>query len=164
MNTLIAFAGKYGCTEKCANLVSEKLNGSVEILDLNKIKDVDIDKYEKLIIGGSLYFGKVPKEVSEFCSEYIDSLKGKRIGLFVCGMQTDTAEAAIKENFPLELLKISQTTDFFGGEFIIDKMNFMEKMIVKKIAKTKTNVSDIHEDRIKIFADAMNAISKTSDI
>ena len=47
MKTLILFASKYGGSEKCANLLSEKLNGDVTVVNLKENKkgnsDVKID-------------------------------------------------------------------------------------------------------------------------
>ena len=158
MNTLIVFAGKYGCTEKCAELVAKRLNGHVEILDLKKSADIDIDRYQKVIIGSSLYYGKIQKETAEFCSQHLESLKEKKLGLFVCGMQAHTSHDAINNNFPEELLKGAKISEYFGGEFNFDKMGFMERTIVKKIAKANTNISDIQQGNIERFIESMNSI------
>jgi hypothetical protein len=42
MNTLIVYATKYGCTEKCAVILSEKLTGKVDLCNLKGVKDVDL--------------------------------------------------------------------------------------------------------------------------
>ncbi len=36
MNTLIVYASKYGCTEKCARLLADQLTGTVELHHLKK--------------------------------------------------------------------------------------------------------------------------------
>ena len=74
MNTLIVYSSKYGCTEKCAKLIKEKLNEEVDLVNLKNVKDIDIYKYNKVIIGGSIYIGKIQKSVTEFCTKYIDQL------------------------------------------------------------------------------------------
>lgn len=158
MNTLIVYTSKYGCTEKCAKLVSEYLNDKADMLNLKSDKNIDLTKYDKVIIGGSIYIGKIQKEVTEFCSKYLNTLKEKRIGIFICGMQKDAIETEINQNFPPELLEIAEVKEYFGGEFSFEKMNFMEKMIIKKIAKTSSNISNIQEDNIKKFVQAMNSI------
>ncbi|WP_055669093.1 flavodoxin domain-containing protein [Desnuesiella massiliensis] len=159
MNTLIVYASKYGCTEKCAELLSKELIGKVDIIDLKKVRDIDISKYEKIIIGGSIYVGKIQKEVTEFCSKNLSKLEEKRIGLFICGMQEgDMISAELNQNFNSALIKIADTKECFGGEFIFDKMNFIEKFIVKRVSKVMSNKSNILEDNIHRFAQAMNAI------
>ncbi len=159
MNTLIVYASKYGCTEKCAELLSKELDGEVDIINLKKVLDIDISKYKKIIIGGSIYIGKIRKEVTEFCSKYLDKLKGKQIGLFICGMQEgDIINTEFNENFNPVLIKIAEAKECFGGEFILDKMNFIERFIVKKVSKVRTNKSNILENNIQKFAQTMNSI------
>lgn len=159
MNTLIVYASKYGCTEKCAELLSKELIGKVDIINLKQASNIDISKYEKIIIGGSIYIGKIQKEVKEFCSKNLDKLKEKRIGLFICGMQEgETINTEFNQNFNPELIKIADAKEHFGGEFIFDKMNFMEKIIVKKVSKVTSNKSNILENNIYKFAQVMNTI------
>ena len=159
MNTLIVYASKYGCTEKCAELLSKELNGEVDIINLKRIRDIDISKYEKIIIGGSIYIGKIQKEVTVFCLKNLDKLMEKRIGLFICGMQEgDTINTELNQNFNPVLIKIADAKECFGGEFILDKMNSMEKFIVKKISKVTSNKSNILKENILKFAQAMNSI------
>jgi len=59
MNILIAYATKYGCTEKCAAVLSEKLTGKVDLCNLKGGRASDLTQYEKVIIGGSIYMGKI---------------------------------------------------------------------------------------------------------
>lgn len=101
MNTLIVYSTKYGCTEKCASILSKKLMGKVELCNLKIGSIPNLSEYDKVIIGGSIYIGKIQKEVSEFCSRNLDVLKDKKIGLFICAMQKDDAiETEINTAFP----------------------------------------------------------------
>ncbi|WIV12391.1 flavodoxin domain-containing protein [Proteiniborus sp. MB09-C3] len=159
MNTLIVYASKYGFTEKCVELLSKELTGKVEIINLKKESNIDISKYERIIIGGSIYIGKIQKEVTEFCSKNLDKLREKRIGLFICGMQEGEAiNTEFSQNFNPELIKITEAKEHFGGAFIFDKMNFLEKFIVKKISKITSDKSNMLENNIHRFAQVMNTI------
>ena len=157
MKTLIAYASKYGCTEKCAKLLEKDLNGEVTLLNLKKNTSVNFDTFDNIIIGGSIYLGKNHKEVTEFCKNNLTELSQKSIGLFICGMQEKEVIATeIDASYPPELLEKAVVKDSFGGEFIIEKMNFLEKTIVKKIAKTTASKSEIDEDAIRHFAQQFN--------
>jgi menaquinone-dependent protoporphyrinogen oxidase len=158
MNTLIVYSSKYGCTEKCAKMLSDELKDKVDLINLKNVKDINPSTYDKVIIGGSIYIGKIQKEVKEFCSQHLDVLQNKHIGLFICGMQEGDVSETINVNFPQELLKIAEAKENFGGEFDFHKMNFMEKMIIKKISKESANKSNILEDSIQRFAQIMNTI------
>lgn len=59
MSTLIAYSTKYGCAEKCAKMISDELKDRVDLINLRKENDVDLQKYDKVIIGGSIYIGKI---------------------------------------------------------------------------------------------------------
>jgi len=157
MSILIAYASKYGCTEKCAGILSKKLNEKAELCNLKACKTVDLKQYDKIIIGGSIYAGRIQKEVTQFCSNNMDILKSKKLGFFICGMQEgDAAQKEINASFPEELMSRAFIRECFGGEFKFSKMNMMERFIVKKIAKTDKDLSNIIESNIEKFAQATN--------
>ncbi len=157
MKTLIAYASKYGCTEKCAKLLEKELNGDVTLLNLKKNSSANLDVYDNIIIGGSIYISKIQKEVTEFCKNNLNQLSEKNIGLFICGMQEKEVIATeIDSNYPPELLEKAVVKEWFGGEFTFEKMNFLEKTIIKKVSKTTTSKSEINEDTIRHFAQQFN--------
>lgn len=158
MKTLIVYASKYGCTETCAKRLAEKMTGDAELLSLKEKKDsIDWEAYDTVIVGGSVYVGKIQKEVSEFCARHLESLLQKRIGLFICGMQEEEVlQQELQQSFPEELVAIAIAKDHLGGAFDFEKMNLMERMIVKKVSKVNSSVSNIAEESIRAFATAMN--------
>ncbi len=157
MDILIAYGSKHGCTEKCANLLKEELDGKVDLINLKDTNKINLSKYEKVIIGGSIYMGKIQKEVSKFSSKNLEILKEKEIGLFICAMQSEEiVEKELNENFPKELLDVAKSKESFGGEFIFDKLGFMEKEVVKKVVKVNSDKSSILKENISKFAEKMN--------
>lgn len=50
----------------------------------------------------------------------------------------EVAQKQLQNAFPDELLNIAKATACFGGEFNFEKMNFFERLIVKKVAKSKS--------------------------
>lgn len=152
MKTLIIYATKYGCTEKCANILAKELGNDVKLVNIKFESNVDVTDYDTVIIGGSVYIGKIQKEISEFCKNNINKLKEKNIGLFICAMQEEMIETEINQNFLPELLIKAKSIKHFGGEFLLDKMGLMDKIIVKKVAKVTTNKSNILTENIKKFA------------
>jgi menaquinone-dependent protoporphyrinogen oxidase len=78
MKTLIIYATRYGSAERCAKMLSEKLIGDVDLLNLKDRQNIDLSQYEKVIIGGSIYVGKIQKEVNEFCTKHLEELKQKQ--------------------------------------------------------------------------------------
>jgi menaquinone-dependent protoporphyrinogen oxidase len=156
MSTLIVYGTKYGCTELCAKKLAEKLNGDVHICNIKKEKP-DLSKYDRVIIGSSMYIGKIRKEVKAFCEKNLEALKTKKLGLFTCGMQKETYMQELEANYPKELLDSAQAKDWFGGEFVFRKMNGIERMMVRKFVGVDNDMTDIKEDSISRFAQLMNA-------
>jgi len=58
-------------------------------------------------------------------------------------------------SFPEELLRHSKVRGFMGGELILEKMNFIDKFVVKKLMKTTSSVFNINEQAIDLFVEKM---------
>lgn len=158
MSTLIVYGTKHGTAESCAKELCKMLLEKAELQNLKLNSNIDISKYDKVIIGGSIYAGRIQKEVSAFCTKNIDLLKEKKLGFFICCMNENEGEKQINTVFPKELLQNAIVTDSFGGAFEFNKMNFFERFIVKKISKVDKDKNAILMDNIKKFATAMNAV------
>ncbi|BCN30522.1 flavodoxin domain-containing protein [Anaeromicropila herbilytica] len=158
MNTLIVYASKHGTTKKCADLLAKQLVGNVELVNLNKAYSITTWNYDTVILGGSIYAGRIRKEISDFCTKNMKELKNVRVGLFICAMsEGEEAVKLIEQNFQEELRNRAIAKESFGGEFLMEQMNFLERFIIKKISKVTTNQSNIREDNIKKFADEVNS-------
>ena len=62
MNTVIIYMSKHGTTEKIAELIKSKLEPSkTQIFNLKKIRSIEFENYDIIIIGGSIHVGSIPK-------------------------------------------------------------------------------------------------------
>jgi len=157
MSTIIAYVTSHGCTEKAAQMLAEQLKDEVNLVNLKKSSRPDLSAFDTIIIGGSIHAGRIQGRVKRFCQDHLDTLKQKRLGLFLCCMEEgDTAQKQFDEAFPAELRTHAAAAGLFGGEFDFDKMNFIQRAIIKKIAGTSENVSKIKKDNIHQFAAALN--------
>lgn len=167
MSILIAYATNHGCAEKCAEILNGKLSEKADLCNLKKGNAPDLSKYDKVIIGGSIYAGKIQKAVKEYCANNLNELKGKKLGFFICCMSVEEpAKAQLNSSFPSELLSIAAAKEVFGGGFTFSDMNFFEKFIIKMVAKsqkrtpvdTKKDISHLFDENINKFAQAMNNV------
>jgi len=157
MSTLIAYSTKHGCTEKCVNMLLDKLSDLTETVNLKNKREIDLSKYDKVIIGGSIYAGQIQKEVKKFCHDNLETLRKKRVALFLCCMfEGDAAKKQMEDAFPKELLIMAEAKGFFGGELIPEKMGFLERSIVRAVAKTSESTSNISEENIDKFVQTVN--------
>jgi len=154
---LIAYASKHGCTEECAKNLAGKMNTEVDLCNLKEKKQIDLNTYDKVILGGSIYAGRIQKEVRDFCSKNESILKEKKLGLYICGMsQGDEAKKPLMAAFPQGLLDTALVKESFGGKMEISKMNFMEKKIIKMVAKVESDFINLSENVMDQFAHVMN--------
>ena len=104
MSTLIVYMTTHGCTEKVVQMLANGLKDDVEIANLKKKPPHTLPDFDTVIIGGSIHVGRVQRKVKQFCRDHLDTLKEKRLGLFLCCMyEGDTAQKQFDEAFPAEL-------------------------------------------------------------
>lgn len=152
MKTLIIYSSKYGGTEKLANIVKENLSGGAEIVDISEQESVDLQKYNGILIGTSIYAGKARKDIINFCIKNLEELLDKKTGIFISCWFEDKLNEYIKVSFPAELI---ENAEVVHAGIIADpsNMSFLDKLIVKKVAKMKQPVVNIKDDNIKKLAD-----------
>jgi len=145
---------KHGCTRQASPLLKDRISsGDIELLELKKTK-ITLDDYDFIVIGGSIHAGSVQKGIYDFCMQNIEILKRKKLGLFICCMKEGKeAKTQFENAFPEELRNHSSANGLFGGEFNFKKMNFMERFLVRKIAKVDKSVSNLNKEAINKFAD-----------
>jgi menaquinone-dependent protoporphyrinogen oxidase len=156
MPTLIVYATKYGCTEKCANMLAEKLKDEVTLCNLLEGK-ADPAAFDAVIVGGPYYMGRMHKKIRAFSRKHMKALKGKKTGLFViCMAQGEDLEREMDAAFPEELKAAAIVKENFGGEYLLSKMESFHRLVVTKITNSEEDQSNIHTDAIDRFAEAMN--------
>lgn len=154
-NTLIVFASNHGTVEKSVRELFRHMNGKVDICDLNN-RDIapDLSRYDSVIIGGSIHYGKIQTVISVFSKENKDILLTKRLGLFVnCLYSGERAEKQLEQAFPSELYEKAIVREYFGGEVNNLKLNFWERFITKHIIDNESLVVAVSKDKIVEFAE-----------
>lgn len=157
MKTLLVYASKYGFTEEVSYQIKESISHSCDVVN---IKDESIDKQaiesaDNVIIAASMYVGTINKKMQEFVASNQNELLKKNIGIVVTGMQKDEIQNEIKNNFSEELLNHSSFAEWIGGKFNIEKMSWMDKMIVKKVANCKETTTLFFDDKFKSIVDSI---------
>jgi menaquinone-dependent protoporphyrinogen oxidase len=162
MKTIIIYATKYGFTQKCVENLKEKIKGPVDVVNIKEPVEIKLSEYNQVIIGGPIYIGKMQKEIKEFCDTHVETLRNKRVGLFItCGFLDNFSEH-LKNSFPNRLLDVAMVKKCFGGEINITKMKFLDrlltKMVIKMVAKEGKEPPKMLEENIDVFAKAMNIL------
>lgn len=160
MKNLIIYSSKHGGTEKIAEKISSLLEGESNLYNLKEKRKIDLDDYQNIILGGSIYAGQLRKDLINFSENNLQKLLQKNTALFICCMRTgEIAQEQIKNNFPEKLYNHSEIKAALGGEYNFNKLNFLEKMVVKKVAGVKESKTMYLNDKISKFAAEVNKLS-----
>lgn len=154
METLIIYATKHGSAEKCAALLADGLAPEVTVLNIKAkaSRNPEFKRFQNVIIGGSIHAGLLQKSVKEFMKNHSSVLKQKKLGLFLCHMEEgDKAHKQFEENFPEDLRSHAVAEGLFGGAFDFERMNFLEKAIVKKVSGVEKSVFRIDKEAVRAF-------------
>lgn len=113
MKTLIVYATKSGASRKCVELLADKLAvGSV--CDLSK-QEPDIARYDVVILGSGVRFGKIYRPMKDFMEHNRQKLLSKRIAFFLCNAYPNTFQRVVEKNIPKELIDRALCIESFGG-------------------------------------------------
>lgn len=153
MNTAIIYSTKHGFTKECVEYFRTKLKGNIDIIDIKKAKNIELKKYDKLVIGGSIYIGNVSKQLKKFLYENKDRIIEKDYILFVCSGTKD--ERYFFENFPEEIVKGAKKTFNFGSGLKKETLSLIEKWVLILIGKYE-EYKRIDEDEMDIAAGYIN--------
>ncbi|MCC0629222.1 flavodoxin domain-containing protein [Clostridioides sp. ES-S-0108-01] len=152
MNTIIIYSSKYGCTKDCANILKNKLSDNVTIVDINDNNTkIELSEFDAIIIGSSIYAGLVSKKIRVLCNDNIELLNKKQVGIFICCGFSEQSDKYLKSNFPSSLLESANAIGIFGGEARLEKMNFLDKLIMKSVTKGNYDNFRISQDKIDDF-------------
>ncbi|MGE7616186.1 flavodoxin domain-containing protein [Paenibacillus sp. NPDC101420] len=156
MKTIIIYTSKYGCTEKAAYLLKNQLDDETEVVNLMHAKEPTLERYDTVILGGSIYFGKIQKQMTEFTSKYQNELAKKRVGLFICaGAKGEQAIQELKSSFPEKLYNQSITKEVFGDEIYEEKMTVLDRVVLRVVKGKNKSVNGLSKETIERFALAL---------
>ncbi len=136
MKTILIYQSKTGCTEDCALFIQSKVD-NIDVVNLKKAKIVNIEAYDRVIIGSSIYVGGPLKYIRKYCAGNEQKLLNKDLFLYFLGASKnyEEVEKGLKKTIPQKLIEHAKAISFFGGEIRFDKLNFFERVIMKKIKK-----------------------------
>ena len=162
MKVLIAYRTRYGATASCARRLSERLRAQAVVVDLAGPRPPSATEFDAVLIGGSIYGGKVQREVSSFCDREQRALLARPVGLFLCCLlQGERAEAQLRSSFPDWLTAHAFQTAIFGGILEPRKLHLLDRLLVTSVAPPRRIISRIDPEAIDRMADALNALIKT---
>ena len=158
MTIMIAFRSKYGATARCARILSERVRGETRLVDLAVERRPDLTGCDVVLVGGSIYGGKIQREVTAFCDRNREALLGRRVGLFLCCLaEGERARQEMEGAFPPWLLAHAFARSLPGGELRFRTLRSLDRLLVRSVTTSRGDVSRLRVDALESLADDVNA-------
>ena len=165
MNPIVIYKSKYGAASQYAHWIGTQLNSTVIEAD-----DVDLEKlssYEPLIIGSSVYIGKML--IAKWLAKNAALLSGKKILLFVvCGTGKDKQEermAYITKSVPSGIRENCQVF-FLPGKMKVSALSFLDRSLLKMGARmagkkaAEQMLRDYNDVKVEHISELFDAVKK----
>ncbi len=146
---LIVYASKQGTTEECARILAEHFSDA-KLINLAS-EEANVRDYDTVLIGSAIYAGQIRPKVKKFVEDNAEILNEKRVGIFICGGNDENTKSVIENNFK-PILSESVVYENFGYQYDFSKLNFFEKLIIKKVANITESKKEIYNERIEEFS------------
>lgn len=159
MKSIVIYITKHGTTKKVAEMISKKL-GNATLVNLRDEKDPDICAYDQVVLGMPLYAGTAAGAMKTFCIAHDKELTDKKLGLFVCGLQSvgsKERETEMELAYTPTLKKHSKIYSFLGGELIQKNLTMAEKLIARMLFRTDRDIKAIDKSAIKSFVSQLRS-------
>jgi menaquinone-dependent protoporphyrinogen oxidase len=167
---LVAYGSKYGATAEIADRIGHALADEgfqTDVLSAEKVKDVT--GYDGVVIGSAVYIGMWRKEVNNFIQKFEKELAARPVWIFSSGPagKGDPAQQLQGWKMPkamemyIDHIKPKDNA-IFHGDIRVEKMNWFEKWIMKRI---KTEYGDFRDwDMITNWTKGIAAALKTQPV
>ena len=156
MKTAIIYTTKHGSVKKCADILKEKLGGNADIYNLAESSDIPLDDYDTIILGASVYVGKIQKEMVKFCTGNNPDLHSKQLGLFVCAGERSEKRFDYLKLFGDNIFSKSISRKVFGDEVYYEKLNLFEKLALRMLKGVKKSYSNLDSEAMDEFITELN--------
>jgi menaquinone-dependent protoporphyrinogen oxidase len=159
MSVLIAYRSKYGFTEGCCRALARLIAAESTVVDLASRAVPDPRDFDVVLVGGSIYGGKIQREVASFCDRHAPVLGERRVGLFIsCLYEGEHAREQLRAAFPDWLSGRAFAAGLFGGEIRYRELTLLDRLLVRSVSPLSTTVSRARPHALQAMADAVNAL------
>lgn len=161
MSVLIAYRSKYGATADCARALAARIPVQTKLADLARDRRPDVAAADVVLIGGSIYGGKIQREVPAFCDRQRELLLARPVGLFICCLYRDEhAMAQLSSAFPDWLLAHAFARSWLGGEIHRDRLTLFDRVLIRSLPQSIHDIATVRREAIEELAAAVNALGR----
>ena len=166
MNSLIIYSTTDGQTKKiCETIKENSINkNSYEIVSLEEASNKKIEKYEKIIIGASIRYGRHSSKVYEFIESNKNVLEKKKSAFFSVNVVARKPDKSTPDTNPYIRKFLKKTSwqpkklGVFAGKIDYPRLSLVNKNVIRLImfiTNGPTNINNSYEftdwKRVKEF-------------
>ena len=171
-NILIIYSTTDGHTiEICQEIQSilEQHENVVELLSINDAADVDLVKYDKLVIGASIRYGKHNKSVHDYVNKHQKILENLPAAFFSVNVVARKPNKNRPDNNPYMQKFLQQVSwkptelEVFAGKIDYQKYRFFDRQMIRLImyiTKGPTDPKSVNDftnwDQVRNFASVIS--------
>ncbi len=143
MASIIIFDSKYGSTADIASRLAGKLEGEVRLVFLRDrgADSVSLEDCDLVVLGAPVYAGSWSKRAAAFAAAREEELASRKFAFFAVGLDTAGGTAAAEAALPPRLVSGAVASAKLGGEALVSKMNFLERLVMRAVSKSKADQS-----------------------
>lgn len=147
MKTMIIYKSKHGAGKEVAQYVQQKLSADLREAD----SALSCEGYERIICVGSIYAGRLAKQLIACIHANTQELAGKSVCMLLCGMSDAAPEKIITENLGEAFYQQLAFSVHIGGKLDFHKLGFLERTIIRMVNKQE----QLYEDKAAVVVDRL---------
>ena len=155
-STLIVYSSTDGQTKKICSRIQDCLGNDFysNIMPMKEVTEDDLKKFDRIIIGASIRYGKHKPEIYQFIEQHKLLLNSKITAFFSVNAVARKSDKNKIDNNPYIQKFISLTSwrpnhlEVFAGQIVYSKYKFIDKIMILLImwlTNGPTDTSMIHE-------------------
>jgi len=145
----IVYSSRRGGTEALVSRIQNEVDPqNCDLINLESNPSPDLSAYSATVVGGPVYASNVHLPVKNFCELHEKELLQKPLALFTCGMNEPEYHKQLEGAFSDTMQSHSTISLALGGEFNFEKLNWIERFLVKRITGTKASVKNYKDHNI----------------
>ena len=156
---LIGYGTTEGQTARIAEYIADVMRSQgqeAQVLDLKGSKDLPLDSYDAVIVGGSIHMGKHEEHVADFVRKNRVSLERLPSAFFSVSLAAhgdmENARAYVK-NFEQETGWRPTQVGYLGGALLYRQYGLLKRLMMKKIVRGKPGNLSLDTSRDHEYTD-----------
>jgi len=134
MKGIIVYKGKYGATKQYADWLAQELQ--LPVISADNIRSTQLNEYDVILIGTSVYFGKL--KITAWIKENQSILEGKALFLFLVSgtkpSEKEKLEAYVSSGIP-DAIRRRCKIYYLPGRVILAKLSWKDRFLLNMGAR-----------------------------